>query len=29
LEMCGLLGMLAYDGGSFVGLVTPSVPHGG
>jgi hypothetical protein len=29
LEMNGLLGMLRHGGGSFVGLVTPSVTHGG
>jgi hypothetical protein len=29
LEMFSFLGMLAHGGGSFVGLVTPSVPHGG
>jgi len=29
LEMIGLLGMLGHGGGSFVGLVTPSVTHGG
>ena len=28
LEVVGLLGMLGH-GGSFVGVVTPSVPHGG
>jgi hypothetical protein len=29
LEVVRIVGMLGHGGGSFVGLVTPSVPHGG